>query len=217
MIVFIFFAVFATAESKSAPVCSGSAWPPYCHTTAARSVHHFTDIAGPTGWVNLLYNERRYIQSIALVSNLSFNLSFPSIVPSSGILQAQSLLTQLPQSQANLLPTQPSITLATQVRSDASTSFKPALKWSSATLTLLTFDRLTSFRHLIYSQLFIIQFFFVCGFFPFFLTCETIPFVIFLFYAACNSNPHNSNYTYPVPAPQSDTTQTVGYSHSGGA
>ncbi|XP_061580102.1 POU domain, class 2, transcription factor 1b isoform X1 [Cololabis saira] len=31
-----------------------------------------------------------------------------------GILQAQSLLTQLPQSQANLLPTQPSITLATQ-------------------------------------------------------------------------------------------------------
>ncbi|XP_026231907.1 POU domain, class 2, transcription factor 1b isoform X8 [Anabas testudineus] len=31
-----------------------------------------------------------------------------------GILQAQSLLPQLPQSQANLLPTQPSITLATQ-------------------------------------------------------------------------------------------------------
>ncbi|XP_078030695.1 POU domain, class 2, transcription factor 1 isoform X17 [Epinephelus lanceolatus] len=31
-----------------------------------------------------------------------------------GILQAQGLLTQLPQSQANLLPTQPSITLATQ-------------------------------------------------------------------------------------------------------
>ncbi|XP_028447925.1 POU domain, class 2, transcription factor 1b isoform X5 [Perca flavescens] len=31
-----------------------------------------------------------------------------------GILQAQSLLTQLPQSQANLLPTQPCITLATQ-------------------------------------------------------------------------------------------------------
>ncbi|XP_071333308.1 POU domain, class 2, transcription factor 1b isoform X9 [Trachinotus anak] len=31
-----------------------------------------------------------------------------------GILQTQSLLTQLPQSQANLLPTQPSIALATQ-------------------------------------------------------------------------------------------------------
>lgn len=40
------------------------------------------------------------------------------------MLQAQNLLTQLPQSQANLLPTQPSITLATQVGHDASTSFK---------------------------------------------------------------------------------------------
>lgn len=42
---------------------------------------------------------------------------------SAGILQTQSLLTQLPQSQANLLPTQPSIALATQVGNDASTSF----------------------------------------------------------------------------------------------
>nr|XP_020504399.1 POU domain, class 2, transcription factor 1 isoform X1 [Labrus bergylta] len=36
------------------------------------------------------------------------------ICPFVGILQAQSLLAQLPQSQANLLPTQPSITLAPQ-------------------------------------------------------------------------------------------------------
>lgn len=43
------------------------------------------------------------------------------IIRSLGILQAQSLLTQLPQSQANLLPTQPSITLATQVGPDATT------------------------------------------------------------------------------------------------
>uniref|UniRef100_A0AAX7VXY2 POU domain protein n=1 Tax=Astatotilapia calliptera TaxID=8154 RepID=A0AAX7VXY2_ASTCA len=62
-----------------------------------------------------------------------------------GILQAQSLLTQLPQSQPNLLSTQPSITLATQVGNDASTSFKLALKLSSVTLVVLTFDSLTSF------------------------------------------------------------------------
>lgn len=41
-----------------------------------------------------------------------------------GILQAQSLLNQLPLSQANLLPTQPSITIATQVGNDARVSFK---------------------------------------------------------------------------------------------
>lgn len=36
-----------------------------------------------------------------------------------GILQAQNLLNQLPQSQANLLPTQPTITLAPQVKKEA--------------------------------------------------------------------------------------------------
>lgn len=36
-----------------------------------------------------------------------------------GILQAQNLLNQLPQSQANLLPTQPTITLAPQVMKEA--------------------------------------------------------------------------------------------------
>ncbi|XP_041662800.1 POU domain, class 2, transcription factor 1b isoform X6 [Cheilinus undulatus] len=45
------------------------------------------------------------------------------------ILQAQSLLTQLPQSQANLLPSQPSITLATQpatpTRTTAATPIQP--------------------------------------------------------------------------------------------
>ncbi|XP_017265876.1 POU domain, class 2, transcription factor 1b isoform X3 [Kryptolebias marmoratus] len=39
-----------------------------------------------------------------------------------GILQPQSLLTQLPQSQANLHPTQPSITLATQPASPSRTT-----------------------------------------------------------------------------------------------
>ncbi|XP_013867083.1 POU domain, class 2, transcription factor 1b isoform X2 [Austrofundulus limnaeus] len=39
-----------------------------------------------------------------------------------GILQAQSLLAQLPQSQANLHPTQPSITLATQPASPSRTT-----------------------------------------------------------------------------------------------
>lgn len=48
MVVFIFFAVFTTAESKSAPVCPGSAWPPYRHVTAA-SVHYLTGSAGPAG------------------------------------------------------------------------------------------------------------------------------------------------------------------------
>lgn len=83
-----------------------------------------------------------------------FNLSFPSIIPTSGILQAQSLLTQLPQSQPNLLSTQPSITLATQVGNDASTSFKLALKLSSVTLVVLTFDSLTSFFFFFFNDLF---------------------------------------------------------------
>lgn len=48
MVVFIFFAVFTTAESKSAPVCPGSAWPPYRHVTAA-SVHYLTGSTGPAG------------------------------------------------------------------------------------------------------------------------------------------------------------------------
>lgn len=60
---------------------------------------------------------------------------------SAGILQPQGLLTQLPPSQANLLPTQPSITLA-QVGHDA--KIKPLLSHFTVPLCslFLTFNRI---------------------------------------------------------------------------
>lgn len=36
-----------TAEFRPASVCSGSAWSSHCYFTAAGSVHHLTDTAGP--------------------------------------------------------------------------------------------------------------------------------------------------------------------------
>lgn len=62
-----------------------------------------------------------------------FNINMWHVLHTVGILQAQNLLNQLPQSQANLLSTQPTITLAPQVMGEAvlslinCNSFKAAL------------------------------------------------------------------------------------------
>ena len=110
------------AESQHAAVCPAAARPPDRHAAAAHAVHHLTATAYPTGWGNALHAELRketnpivhWYGRIFQCMYLNFHV-FHAV----GLMQAQSLLNQLPQSQANLLTTQPSITLTTQVRNDA--------------------------------------------------------------------------------------------------
>lgn len=114
----------ATAtESQPAPVCSVAARPPDRDTTAVCSGHHLTDAAGTTEYVQFMQNLTlgSFARSkLIIIENFSLKLSLFL-----GILQAQSLLSQLPQSQANLLSTQ-SISLAPQVKTKVSKSAKRA-------------------------------------------------------------------------------------------
>lgn len=114
----------ATAtESQPAPVCSVAARPPDRDTTAVCSGHHLTDAAGTTEYVQFMQNLTlgSFAPSkLIIIENFSLKLSLFL-----GILQAQSLLSQLPQSQANLLSTQ-SISLAPQVKTQVSKSAKSA-------------------------------------------------------------------------------------------
>lgn len=63
----------------------------------------------------IIWQESCFTSCHVLVVAVQMNQNHPFLFP--GLLQAQNLLTQLPQqSQANLLQSQPSITLASQVR-----------------------------------------------------------------------------------------------------
>lgn len=155
------------AESQHAPVCSGAEWPPDRHTTAACSGHHLTDAAGTTEYVHHMQ-----CWDMSKIIYCYWNLFCKTLNSHTflciDILQAQNLLNQLPQSQANLLPTPSSISLAPQVMMQA-----PLWTLRNCNSVSIGIDCRVIFCHV---------------------------------FAACNSNPHNSSYTYSDPAPQSDTT-----------
>lgn len=88
-----------------------------------------TDVLQMRHCFHLLFKQHANLLFGIIEKSFLFYLNF-HVLFSVGILQAQGLLTQLPQpSQANLLPTQPSINLATQVSNDASTYFKILSKY----------------------------------------------------------------------------------------
>lgn len=103
-------AAATAAEPQPAAVCAGPAGPPHRNPAAACAIYHLPDATWSAEWVWC------YITPSEFSVLMLFSVWFSFLLHLTGLLQAQNLLTPLPQSQANLLQTQPSITLATQVR-----------------------------------------------------------------------------------------------------